>query len=328
MGEFRQSITPKILQDWSKKGHRTAVGETLLLLARENEEVCVINADVTPTARLTNFQQEFPERLFNVGIAEQNLISFTAGLAKEGLLPFAVTLAAFAPMRCAEQMRSMIGYMDLNAKIIGIEAGVRFGPLGNTHFAMDDIAVTRTIPNFTVLAPSDPHQIYQALAAVAKHPDPAYIRLTGAPGFPVLYQEDIVFRIGEAIEYREGRDVALVSTGSMLGQAIQAADLLEEEGVSVRIIDMHTIKPLDTRMLDRIMRENDLIVTIEEHSIIGGLGSAVAEYKACFRDAPPQLICGLKDTFMPVGSYEWQLEKNGLTASRIAALVLQNIRNI
>lgn len=321
----KSPVTSELLHDWSCKGHRTAVGEALLLLAREDQGIYVVNADVTPTARLTHFQQEFPQRLLNVGIAEQNMISFTAGLAKAGLLPFAVTLAAFVPMRCAEQLRSQIGYMDLNAKIIGIEAGVRFGPLGNTHFSMDDLAVARAIPNFTVLAPCDPHQIYKAIAAAAKHSGPVYIRLTGAPGFPVLYPEDFNFRIGEAIEYQAGRDVALVSTGSMLGEAIKAARLLEKEGLSVRIVDMHTVKPLDTGKLEQIFKENSLIVTLEEHSVIGGLGSAVAEYKARFADAPAQLICGLKDEFMAVGSYEWQLEQNGLTAAQVAELVLQTI---
>ncbi len=316
----------EILQDWSKQGPRTAFGESMVLLGMENSNVYVSTADLTPTARLTNFKKTFPDRFFDVGIAEQNLIDFTAGLAKEGLLPFAVTLAAFAPMRCAEQMRIALGYMNLNAKVIGIEAGVRFGPLGNTHYAMDDIAVARAIPNFTVIAPSDPHQINKALFAAAEHIGPVYIRLTGAPGFPVLYPDDFNFQIGKAIEYRSGSDVAIISTGSVLAEAIGAADILQSKGISARVIDMHTIKPLDTEMLDKVIRENKLIITVEEHSVIGGLGGAIAEYKTRFSNAPKQIICGLSDDFRKLGSYEFQLQENGLTSTALANLIEINLR--
>lgn len=313
------------LNEWSKQGHRTSFGEAMVLLGEENSNVYVSTADLTPTARLTNFSKAFPDRFFDVGIAEQNLIDFTAGLAKEGLLPFAVTLAAFAPMRCAEQMRIALGYMDLNAKVVGIEAGVRFGPLGNTHYSMDDIAVSRVIPNFTVIAPSDPHQIYKALFAAAEHVGPVYIRLTGAPGFPVLYPDDFDFEIGKAIEYRSGSDVTIISTGSILAEAIGAADILLSKGISARIIDMHTIKPLDTEMLDQVIAESKLIITVEEHSVIGGLGSAVAEYKTKFSNAPMQIICGLSDDFKKLGSYEFQLQDNGLNSSAIANLIEINL---
>ena len=323
--EIMEKISMEKLQEWSKNGHRTAVGEAMLLLAQANSNVYALTADTTPTARLTNFLKAFPDRLFDVGIAEQNLIDFSAGLAKEGLMPFAVTLAAFAPMRCAEQMRITISYMNLNAKVIGIEAGVRFGPLGNTHFAMDDLAVARALPNFTVLSPSDPHQIYKALFAAAELDGPVYIRLTGAPGFPILYPDDFEFKIGQAIEYRAGKDVAIIATGAVLAQAIGAADLLQEKGLSVRVVDMHTIKPLDKAMLDRVFAENQLVVTVEEHSAIGGLGSAVAEYKAGFANAPRQLMCNLGDRFQKVGSYEFQLQENGLTAPSIARLIEKNL---
>ncbi len=318
-------VSMETLQEWSKLGHRTAIGETLVLLGQENSNVYVTTADLTPTARLTHFLTTFPDRLFDVGIAEQNLIDFTAGLAKEGLLPFAVGLAAFVPMRCAEQMRINMGYMNLNAKVVGIEAGVRFGPLGNTHFAMDDLAVARAIPNMTVISPSDPRSIYNAVFAAAEYNGPVYIRLTGAPGFPILYPDDFEFEIGKAIEYRPGQDVAIIATGSVLAEAIGAADLLQAQGISVRVVDMHTIKPLDTGMLDRVFAENRLILTVEEHSVIGGLGGAVAEYKAGFEHTPKQLICGLGDSFKKVGGYEFQLQDSGLTASALAALVEANL---
>jgi len=319
------TVSLKTLQEWSKLGHRNSFGESIIHLAREREDVVIVNADITTTARLVNFKNEFPDRIFNVGIAEQNLIGFAAGLAREGLMPFAVTVAAFVPMRCAEQMRMMLGYMNLNGRVVGIESGCRFGPLGNTHFAMDDIAVTRVIPNFTVISPADPHEIYKTVFAVAEHEGPVHIRLTGAPGFPLLYPDDFDFEIGKAIEYRPGKDVAIITTGSVLWEGIRAAEILEKKGISARIIDMHTLKPLDLDMLDSVFAENDLVVTVEEHSVIGGLGSAVAEYKAGFENAPKQVMCSLGDSFKKIGDYEFHMKNAGLVAEDIAEKVVMNL---
>ena len=320
-----KTLTQETLQEWSKQGHRNAMSGSLELLAAERAEVCVLTADLTPTARLNKFKDTFPERFFDVGIAEQNLIDFSAGLAVEGLVPFAVGIAAIVPMRCAEQMRVALGYMNLNAKVISIEAGVRFGPLGNTHYAMDDIALVRAIPNFTIICPSDPHQIYKAIGAAADVQGPVYIRLTGDSGFPVLYPDDFEFTIGKAIEYKAGKDVAIITTGSLLAEGIEAAALLEKKGISTRVIDMHTIKPLDLEMLDSVFKENTLILTVEEHSSIGGLGSAVAEYKAQFANAPRQIMASLGDRFQELGDYDYILGKCGLKAADLASLVEQNL---
>ena len=313
------------LQEWSDQGHRTVQADTLMMLAADNPDVVVLSADLTPTARLVEFKETYPDRFFDVGIAEQNLIDFTAGLALEGLRPFAVGLAAMVPMRPAEQVRAALGYMKANATIIGIEAGVRFGPLGNTHYAMDDIAVVRAIPNFTVIAPSDPLSTYKALYACAEHVGPVYLRLTGGPGYPVMYSEDFDFQIGKAIEYRPGTDVAFVSSGSLLSEAVGAADILESKGISTRVVDMHTIKPLDTEMLDKVFAENRLVVTVEEHSSVGGLGGAVAEYKAGFADAPKQVIASLGDKFQKLGDHAFLMKENGLTAPDLAALAEANL---
>ena len=313
------------LTDWSKAGHRTVLGDTLVMLAKNKPEFCTVTADLTPTARLTDFKETYPDRFFDVGIAEQNLINFTAGLAVEGIRPFAVALAAMVPMRAAEQMRVGLGYMNLNAAVVSIEAGVRFGPLGNTHYAMDDIAVVRAIPNFTVVSPSDPLQIYKTLYAASEHEGPMYIRLTGGPGFPVMYSRDFDFRIGKAIEYRSGSDVAIISTGSLLSEAVEAADLLEKKGISARVVDMHTIKPLDTEMLDRVFSENGLVLTVEEHSPIGGLGGAVAEYKAGISFSPRQIMASLHDRFQKLGDHSYHLKNCGLMASDLAERIIQNL---
>lgn len=313
------------LQEWSEKGHRAVQADTLVMLAAENPDMVALSADLTPTARLVEFKETYPNRFFDVGIAEQNLIDLTAGLALEGLRPFAVGLAAMVPMRPAEQMRAALGYMNLSATVVGIEAGVRFGPLGNTHYAMDDIAVVRAIPNFTVVSPSDPLQAYKALYACAEHEGPVYMRLTGGPGYPVLYPDDFDFQIGKAIEYRTGSDIAFVSNGSLLAEAVGAADILQSEGVSARVVDMHTVKPLDTEMLDKVFAENELVVTVEEHSSVGGLGGAVAEYKAGFADAPRQVIASLGDRFQDLGDHAFLMKQNGLTAPDLAALAEANL---
>ncbi len=313
------------LQEWSEAGHRTVQADTLVMLAAEYPEMVALSADLTPTARLVEFKDTYPDRFFDVGIAEQNLIDFSAGLALEGLRPFAVGLAAMVPMRPAEQMRAAIGYMKANVTVIGIEAGVRFGPLGNTHYAMDDIAVVRAIPNFTVIAPSDPLSTHKALYACIEHEGPVYMRLTGGPGYPVMYAEDFDFQIGKAIEYRSGSDVAFITSGSLLADAVGAADILEGKGISTRVVDMHTVKPLDTEMLDRVFAENQLVVTVEEHSSIGGLGGAVAEYKAGFADAPRQVIASLGDKFQKLGDHKFLMKENGLTAPDLAGLAKGNL---
>ena len=313
------------LQEWSEKGHRSVQADTLVMLAADYPEMVALSADLTPTARLVEFKDTYPDRFFDVGIAEQNLIDFSAGLAIEGLRPFAVGLAAMVPMRPAEQVRAALGYMNANVTVIGIEAGVRFGPLGNTHYAMDDIAVVRAIPNFTVIAPSDPLSTHKALYACIEHEGPVYVRLTGGPGYPVMYSEDFDFQIGKAIEYRSGNDVAFVSSGSLLADAVAAADILEGKGISTRVVDMHTLKPLDTAMLDKVFAENKLVVTVEEHSSIGGLGGAVAEYKAGFVDAPKQVIASLGDKFQKLGDHKFLMKLNGLTAPDLAALAETNL---
>jgi len=313
------------LQEWSKAGHRNVQADTLMMLAEDYPDVVALSADLTPTARMVRFKETYPDRFFDVGIAEQNMIDFAAGLALEGLRPFAIGLAAIVPMRPAEQMRVALGYMNLNATVIGIEAGVRFGPLGNTHYAMDDVAVVRAIPNFTVLAPSDPLQTFKALYAATEHDGPVYIRLTGGPGYPVMYAEDFDYQIGKAIEYRPGSDVAFVSSGALLGDAVGAADILESKGISTRVVDMHTLKPLDTGILDQVFAENKLVVTVEEHSPIGGLGGAVAEYKAGVAGAPKQVLASLGDKFQKLGDHKFLMKENGLTATDLAALAETNL---
>ncbi len=315
------NISTDILNEWSKAGHRVAMGEAMILVAEEFSEVCTVNADITNTARMVNFEKKYPERVLNVGIAEQNSIAYSAGIAREGLVPFTIGLGAFTPMRCAEQMRMALGYMNMNVNVVAIESGVGFGPLGNTHFSMDDISVVRAIPNFTVISPSDPMTIYKTLRSAATYEGPVYIRLTGAGGFPVMYNNECEFEIGKAIEYKKGTDVAIISTGALLHEAVKAAEALDAKGISTRVIDMHTIKPIDTAMLDDVFANNSLVVTVEEHTRIGGLGSAVAEYKATKENTPKQVFCSFPDKYLPVGNRDYILNECGLSCEGIVKAV-------
>lgn len=316
------------IQTLSRIGSRGVFGKALAELTENYPELRVVAADVMSSARLEEFTQKASARFINVGIAEQNMIGISAGLASEGYTVVATSFAPFATMRCFEMIRSQIGYMNLNVKIVGLLSGVAGGALGNTHYGLEDIAIMRTIPNMTVLSPADGVETYKTIQAALAHQGPVYIRLSGSNGFPVVYKEDYEFTIGKGILLRKGEDIAIIATGTMVSEAIRAARALAKEKISVSVIDMHTIKPLDTDILDQVFKKHKLVVTIEEHFCIGGLGSAVAEYKATKVNAPVQLIFGLPDCFEKAGEYSYMLEKTGLTASHIAKRIIETYKEL
>lgn len=307
----------------SRLSSRGAFGEILKELEPKIDNLMAVVADVMTSARLVEFHKQAPEKLVNVGIAEQNMIGISAGLATEGYNVFAASFAPFASMRCFEFLRTQLGYMNLNVKVVGLLSGFAGGTFGNTHYGLEDLAITRTIPNMTVLSPADCVETVKAVEAAAKHIGPVYIRLTGVNGSPCVYKEDYNYEIGKGIVLSKGEDIAIIATGTMVYEAVRTSKALNKEGISCTVVDMHTIKPLDTDLLDKLFAKHKLIVTIEEHSIIGGLGSAVAEYKAKKPDAPEQLIIGIPDDFQKAGDYAHMLDKCGLTAPKI----LEKLRN-
>lgn len=307
---------------WSRLGARVTFGQAVLEMARQRDDFCVLSADLCQSSGLTKFREEFPDRFINAGIAEQNMIGLAAGLAKDGTNVFATSFAPFVTMRACEQVRMNMGYMQLNIKTVGIGSGLAMERLGNSHYGIEDASVMRAIPGMTVIEPCDGAEIMKAVEALCDYGGPAYLRLTGGPGLPVVYEEDFGFRIGKAVKIREGKDVAVIAAGSMVHYALEAAGLLAEKGISAAVIDMHTVKPLDTAAVDE-ETDKKLIVTLEEATVIGGLGSAVAEHLAAKRDGPPQLILGIQDCFPHAGSYSYLLEQCGLTGEQIA----ENIEN-
>ncbi|MCR5726942.1 MAG: transketolase [Lachnospiraceae bacterium] len=302
---------------WSRLGARATLGQVILEVAKTRDDFYVVSADLAQSSGLVRFREEFPDRLINVGIAEQNMIGIAAGLAKDGTNVFATSFSPFVTMRACEQVRMNMGYMQLNIKTIGLGSGLVMAQLGNSHFGIEDGAVMRAIPGMTVINPADGVEIVKTIEALCDYDHPAYLRLTGGPGLPIVYEEDIDFQIGKAIKVKDGNDITIIAAGTMVYQCLKAAELLERNDISVSVIDMHTIKPLDTEAIDREL-DRKLIVTVEEASIVGGLGSAVAEHMALKKIKPPQLILGIKDCFPHAGSYQYLLEQCRLTGQQIA----------
>lgn len=310
-------ITKRDAKLWSRLGARATYGMAIMEMAKQRDDFYVMSADLCQSSGLFKFREEFPERFINSGIAEQNLIGVAAGLAKDGTNIFASSFAPFVTMRACEQVRMNMGYMQLNVKTVGLGSGLIMAQLGNSHYGVEDGSVMRVIPGMTVVNPADGVEIMKTVEALCDYPHPTYLRLTGGPGLPIVYEEDIDFQIGKAIQIREGKDIAIIACGTMVYYAKQAAEILEEKGIDASVIDMHTIKPLDTAAVDAELGKK-LIVTIEEATIVGGLGSAVAEYLAIKKLKPAQLMLGIKDTFPHAGTYQYLLENCRLTGPLIA----------
>lgn len=315
------AVDRKMLRAYSMLGEQGAFFARLSELAAETKDFAVLAADLAQSSGLGKFMRDCPEQFYNVGIAEQNMLGMAAGLAKTGLRVFAATFANFITMRSCEQVRVNLGYMKLPVKLVGTRAGIINGPLGNSHYCFEDMALMRAIPNLVLVSPADAFEAVKVAELAAESDLPMYIRLTGKMNTPLVYKEDYDFQLGKAVTLKEGTEVAIFTTGTIAANGLKAAQLLEEEGISTAVVNMHTIKPLDTEVLDRYAESAKLWVSLEEHSVTGGLGSAMAEYKATLRLSPPQLFLGLPDAYLKAGEYEWMLDEYGLTPKKISERV-------
>ena len=296
---------------------RDYYGKALAYLARERKDVIVLDADLAGSTKTSDFKKVAPERFVEVGIAEQNMIGVASGLAASGKTVFASTFAVFATGRCWEQIRLAVAYPKQNVKIVSTHCGISVGEDGASHQALKDIAIMRAIPNMTVISPADAHQAYAATIAMADYKGPCYMRL-GRAKFPEIYPEDVGFEIGKADVLREGKDITLIGTGQMVSCCLDAAEALSKEGISAEVINISTIKPLDAETVLKSVGKTGCAVTAEEHSIIGGLGSAVTEVVS--ESCPvPVVRVGTKDTFGESGKAELLMKKYGLTAEDIIA---------
>ncbi len=294
---------------------QSAYGQALKDLGSRYPNLVVLDADLSKITQTVHFAKAFPDRFFNVGIAEQNLMAITAGLATTGMLPVANTYACFATMRACEQIRTFIAYPNLNAKVVALSAGIEEGWSGVTHQAIEDMAIMRTIPNMSVVAPSDAFLTKKATEAILAHRGPVYMRF-GRNAFPLIYDESVSFTLGKAIQLRKGKDVTLVGCGIMVEKALRAAEILEKERISARVLDMHTIKPLDEVALLAAAKETGALVSAEDHLVSGGLGGAIAEYLVSHSPVPLERI-GLQDRFGETGHPDKLFEKYGMTDKHI-----------
>lgn len=296
---------------------RDGFGRGLLKLGKENKDVVVLSADLTESTRAAWFQKEYPDRFFGVGVAEQDMICTAAGFALTGKIPFACTFGVFASGRAWDQVRVSVAYMKLNVKIVGTHAGISVGPDGATHQALEEIALMRILPNMTVLVPCDAIEAEQATVEAAKINGPVYLRFGRAP-MPVITREDEPFNIGKAKVMRKGKDLTIVACGQMVYEAMLACDELEKEGISARLINVHTPKPLDKDEMIRAAYETGAIVTAEEHTVLGGLGSAIAEVVSQAKPVPIKMV-GVQDRFGVSGDPDKLFEYFGLTPKNIVA---------
>ncbi|MDI6735557.1 MAG: transketolase family protein [bacterium] len=298
---------------------RDAYGKTLVKLGQENQEIIVLDADCSSSTRTSVFREAFPDRFINFGVAEANMIGFAAGLATCGKIVFASTFAVFGSSRVFDQVRTSIAWPKLNVKIVVTHAGISVGEDGASHQAIEDIALMRSLANMTVIVPADGIETEKAIIACTKVPGPFYIRL-GRAKFPIVFSNDYEFKIGQGIILRDGKDATIIAIGLMVFEALQAADELKKEGITVRVINMSTIKPIDKELIIQAAQDTRAIVTCEEHSIIGGLGSAVAEVLVENCPVPMKRI-GVPDRFGFSATPDELLERFGMKSTHIVKAV-------
>lgn len=298
-----------------KQATRDAYGKALVELGRRYDDVVVLDADLSKSTKTAEFAKVFPERFINAGIAEQNMMGMAAGLAAAGKTAFASSFAIFATGRAFEIVRNSLAYANLNVKICATHAGITVGEDGGSHQSVEDIALMRSVPNMCVVVPADGISTRKAVEAIYHRPGPVYLRL-GRPSVPVLYDDKLDFNIGRGIKLRTGRDATLIACGIMVAKCLEAADKLEEEGIRVAVVDMHTIKPLDRELIISQAQATGAILTVEEHSILGGLGGAVCEV-VCGECPVPVHRMGLNDVFGQSGSPDELLDYYGLTVEKI-----------
>ena len=295
-----------------KKATRQSYGEALLELGKENEKVVVFDADLSTATKTNLFAKVFPNRFFDMGIAEQNMISTAAGMATCGKIPYASTFAVFAAGRAYDQIRNSVCYPKLNVKICATHAGVTVGEDGATHQMIEDISLMRSLPNMTVISTSDDIQTKWAVKEISKINGPVYLRLSRL-ATPIIYDENQKFELGKAVQFGEGIDATIFATGVTVSEALRAQEILKQVGINVRVVDIHTIKPIDKEMVVKCAKETKKLISIEDHNVIGGLGSAISEVLS--DEYPAKLIrLGVNDTFGKSGKATELMDYFGITS--------------
>jgi transketolase len=304
---------------------RHAYGQALAELGKK-ENILALDADVSTCTMSCDFGREYPHRFINVGIAEANMVGIAAGLSTLGYIPFVHSFAMFSAGRCFEQIRNSLAYPKLNVKVVGTHAGLSVGEDGATHQCLEDIGIMRTIPGMIIVHPCDGYETKKAVEAIALHKGPCYLRLGRAALDIVTGKDDYSFELGKAVTMKDGNDATIIAVGMMVQAALKAAETLEKDGISVRVLNMHTIKPIDTEAIIKAAKETGVIITAEEHNIIGGLGSAVTETVSEFFPVPVFRL-GSNDTFGQSGNAEQLMDFYGLTDLGVIEMVKKGLRS-
>ena len=318
-------INERNIKIWSTIGARATLGIAALELAKTMDSLMVLTCDVSTSAGLDRYRKTYPEKYLDLGIAEQNMIGVAAGLASENFNVITTTFAPFQTMRCCEQIKVNLGYMRQKICMVGIASGLALGTLGYTHCCIEDVGTLRSIPGITIISPADSLETVKALEAAVKSENPTYLRLTGSSNNPIIYNKDYEFEIGKSITLKEGKVITFFCVGAMVHQCLEAAKILESKNISSKVVNMHTIKPIDKLAIEDSCN-SELIVSVEEHNVIGGLGSAIAEHKSSLKKSPKQLFLGIKDTYSKGGNYKFLQEKHRLTPDKIAEDILLHVK--
>lgn len=318
-------INRKNIRVWSMLGMRRMIGPVMKDIIERNDKVIFATADLGRYFAYEEVLRTFPDNVVELGIAEQNLIGASAGLQNEGFNVFAASYATFITARALDQIRVNIGYMGFGIKLIGGGGGLCDGNFSATHMALEDISNTRNIPNIMVLAPADGMELIKVLTALSDFDGPAYVRLSGRANMPIIYREDYEFQFGKAVMLREGNEITIIANGTILGEALKTAEKIESNNISCRVINMHTIKPLDKDIL-RAIADCKLVVTVEEHFLPGGMGSAIAEFYAEEKIKPMMLMLSVGTSYPDAAEYEDLLIKCGLTRDDMADKILSKYK--
>lgn len=325
---IQPDINERNVNLWSKIGPRATYGQAILSLAGKDPNVIAVSADLGNSSGLERMAKAFPERFIDTGIAEQNLIGFASGLAKEGFTVFASSFAPFITMRACEQIRMNLGYMEHNVKAVGIGSGLSMGFLGNSHFGLEDVSVISSIPNIQIVSPADGAEIFNAVYAVAQTNNPTYLRLTGAPGIKPVYGSSYEFELGKAITLKESGNFGILGTGAVVSTALDASMVLEKDGINCSVTNFHTLRPLDVEKLLQIASSSDAIFVIEEHFDFGGLYSTVANVLMKHHILMPIYSIGIEHRFDLSGDYDFLKDYHGLTSEGISKTIKRAVSTI
>ena len=319
-------ISERDIKIWSSIGTRATFGIAALELAKEHKDLIVVTSDVSTSAGLDRFRKTLPNQYIDVGIAEQNMMGIAAGLASENFQVITTTFTPFQTARCCEQIKVNLGYMKNKVCMVGLASGLALGTLGYSHCSIEDIGMLRSIPNINIISPADGLETVKSLQAALTSKNSCYIRLTGTANNEIINNNDYDFKIGKSIKLKDGEDITIFCNGAIIGECLKASELFDEKGLSCKVINMHTIKPIDEEAIVNSLNSK-IIITVEEHNVIGGLGSAVSEIKSKFSKSPPQIVFGINDKYSKAGEYGYLKIKHGLNAENIVTTALKKINS-